>query len=120
MSAQDNAALVRKLYEAFNKQDLDSCLALASEDIEVTLVPFGQTFNGKAGFREFMAGFAQVFPDLTINAFIATEVFEDRAALKRQEALPAVNRVLQLLPDALAAEPEATIYNISSAEPWGD
>jgi quinol monooxygenase YgiN len=54
------------------------------------------------------------------NAFIATEVFEDRAALERQEALPEVNRVLQLLPDALAAEPEATIYNISSAEPWGD
>jgi quinol monooxygenase YgiN len=54
------------------------------------------------------------------NAFIATEVFEDRAALKRQEALPAVNRVIELLPDVLAAEPEATIYNISSAEPWGD
>lgn len=54
------------------------------------------------------------------NTFIATEVFEDRAALQRQESLPQVNTVLQLLPDALAAEPEATIYNVSSSEPWGD
>jgi quinol monooxygenase YgiN len=52
--------------------------------------------------------------------FIATEVFADRAALKRQESLPEVNKVIKLLPDVLAAEPEATIYNVSSAEPWGD
>lgn len=75
MSAQDNAALARKLYDAFNNQNLDACLALATEDIEVVLVPFGQTFNGKAGFREFMTGFAQAFPDLTITVTnqIATE-----------------------------------------------
>ena len=54
------------------------------------------------------------------NVFIATEVFADRAALKRQESLPEVNNVIELLPDVLAAEPEATIYNVSSSEPWGD
>jgi quinol monooxygenase YgiN len=54
------------------------------------------------------------------NTFIATEVFVDRAALKRQESLPEVNSVIELLPDVLAAEPEATIYNVSSSEPWGE
>lgn len=59
--------------------------------------------------------------DLTdSDVFIATEVFADRAALERQESLPEVNNVIELLPDVLAAEPEATIYNVSSAEPWGE
>lgn len=53
------------------------------------------------------------------NAFIATEVFADHTALERQEALPEVQRVIDLLPDVLAAEPEATIYSISSSKPWG-
>lgn len=54
------------------------------------------------------------------NVFIATEVFTDRDALARQESLAEVGKVLALLPDVLAAEPEATIYNVSSAEAWGD
>jgi quinol monooxygenase YgiN len=54
------------------------------------------------------------------NAFIATEVFEDRAALDRQEELAEVGKVLAMLPDVLAAPPEATIFHVSSSEPYGD
>ncbi len=50
--------------------------------------------------------------------FIATEVFADREALTRQEALPAVQDAIRLLPELLAAEPEATIFHVSSCEPW--
>lgn len=53
------------------------------------------------------------------DAFIATEVFEDRAALERQESLPEVAKVLGILEESLASEPEATIFNVSSSEPWG-
>ncbi|HEX9696483.1 MAG TPA: putative quinol monooxygenase [Actinomycetota bacterium] len=53
------------------------------------------------------------------NTLVATEVFADRAALDRQEALPEVQKVVGMLPDLLAAEPEATIFNVSSSEPWG-
>lgn len=53
------------------------------------------------------------------NAFIATEVFEDRAALQRQESLPEVAKTLGVLEHALAAAPEATIFYVSSSEPWG-
>ena len=53
------------------------------------------------------------------DSFIATEVFEDRAALERQESLPEVGRTLALLGESLVAEPEATVFHVSSSEPWG-
>ncbi len=53
------------------------------------------------------------------DSFIAVEVFEDRAALKRQESLPEVGKTLAVLEESLAAEPEATIFHVSSSEPWG-
>lgn len=54
------------------------------------------------------------------DSFIATEVFEDRAALDRQESLPEVAVALGVFEQSLAAEPEATIFHVSSSEPWGD
>jgi quinol monooxygenase YgiN len=56
---------------------------------------------------------------LDADAFIATEVFEDQEALERQEAQPEVAKALELMGDALAAPPEATIFRVSSSEPWG-
>ena len=53
------------------------------------------------------------------DSFIATEVFEDRAALDRQESLPEVAKTLAVLEESLAAEPEATIFHVSSSEPHG-
>jgi hypothetical protein len=51
---------------------------------------------------------------------IATQVFEDRAALQRQQPLPKVAEALEVLEQSLAADPQATILNVSSSEPWGD
>jgi quinol monooxygenase YgiN len=51
--------------------------------------------------------------------FFAFEVFEDRDALARQESLPEVRTVLDLLPGAVTAPPEATVYEVSSAESHG-
>ena len=53
------------------------------------------------------------------DSFVAVEVFEDRAALERQESLPVVQKTIGLLEQLLAAEPEATIFHVSSSEPWG-
>jgi quinol monooxygenase YgiN len=53
------------------------------------------------------------------NSFIATEVFTDRSALERQEALPEVAKTLGILEESLLGEPEATIFHVSSSEPWG-
>ena len=54
------------------------------------------------------------------ESFIATEIFVDRAALDRQESLPEVATTLGVLEQSLASEPEATIFHVSSSEPWGE
>ena len=46
------------------------------------------------------------------DSFIATEVFEDQAALERQEQLPEVAKALGVLETSLVAEPEATIFRV--------
>ncbi len=53
------------------------------------------------------------------DSFIATEVFEDRAALDRQESQPQVGVVTGLLGEAVAEPPEATIFEIASSQPHG-
>jgi quinol monooxygenase YgiN len=50
------------------------------------------------------------------DVFIATEVFEDRAALDRQESLPEVARAIGVFEQSLATEPEETIFHVSSSE----
>lgn len=51
------------------------------------------------------------------DALIATEVFDDRAAMERQEALPEVATAIDLIgAGALAGAPEWTIYEVTAAE----
>lgn len=52
------------------------------------------------------------------NSFVATEVFEDKAALDRQEALAEVQKTIKLLGEIAASAPEATIFHVASSEPW--
>ena len=75
MSAQTNSELARQLYETFNKGDLDGCVALATDDVEVVISAMGQSFHGKDGFREFMGGLSTAFPDMVITVInqVATE-----------------------------------------------
>ena len=53
------------------------------------------------------------------DSFVGVEVFTDRAALDRQESQAVVQKTMALFEELLAAEPEATIYHVSSSEPWG-
>lgn len=53
------------------------------------------------------------------DTIVATEVFADQSVLERQESLPEVQEAMGLFDEFLAAEPEATIFHVSSAEPWG-
>jgi quinol monooxygenase YgiN len=51
------------------------------------------------------------------DALIATEVFEDRAAMAREEELPEVAKVVELMQSgALAGPPEWTIFEVASSE----
>ena len=50
------------------------------------------------------------------DAFIATELYEDRAALDRQEALPETVAALAALRDGIVAESDALIHHVSRSE----
>jgi quinol monooxygenase YgiN len=65
-----------------------------------------------AGVSHFDVGRDVTDPDV----LIATEVFDDADARSRQETLPQVADVMKLLPAALAAPPEATLFHVSSSE----
>jgi quinol monooxygenase YgiN len=45
--------------------------------------------------------------------FIATGIYEDGAALERQESAPEVHTAMAIFPDSLVASPERTIYDAS-------
>ena len=45
------------------------------------------------------------------DSFIATVVYENAAALERQESRPEVHTVMAILPESLAAPLERTIYD---------
>ena len=47
------------------------------------------------------------------DSFVATGVYDDAAAVERQESAPEVQAVLALLPDALAAPPDRKFYDAS-------
>lgn len=47
------------------------------------------------------------------DAFVATGIYEDGAALDRQESASEVHRAIALFGESLAAPPERTIYDAS-------
>ena len=50
------------------------------------------------------------------DAFIATEIYEDRVALQRQEALPETIAALATLKGGLIAESDALIHYVERSE----
>jgi quinol monooxygenase YgiN len=50
------------------------------------------------------------------DAFIATELYEDRAALDRQEALPETIAALAALKGGIIAESDALIHHVERSE----
>lgn len=50
------------------------------------------------------------------DVFIATELYEDRAALDRQEALPETIAALAALKDGVIAESDALIHHVGRSE----
>ena len=67
-----------------------------------------------AGVVSFDIGQSLDDPDV----LVATEVYEDHAALDRQESLPEVAKAMAAFPDVFAAEPEATVFHVESSQPW--
>jgi steroid delta-isomerase-like uncharacterized protein len=67
MSAQDNAALVRGFYDAWNSRDWGAFTSAVDEDAEVLTVPTGQVLRGPQGFRQYGESWASAFPDARVE-----------------------------------------------------
>ncbi len=64
MSLQDNAYIAQNIHPLWTDRQFDRILSeMIDEDVEWTTVPFGDTFRGHEGFRQFMQGWADAFPD---------------------------------------------------------
>ena len=59
MATLDNGAVLREVYAAWNKKDLNRVASYAASDARMGNVPFGTTL----GFREYTEGWAKAFPD---------------------------------------------------------
>jgi steroid delta-isomerase-like uncharacterized protein len=64
VSAEENVALVRKVYDLWNDRDLEAALDLATDDIEIKQMALGQTLTGREGLRRFMERFAIASSDM--------------------------------------------------------
>lgn len=75
MSAQDNAALARRLYDSINVHDPEAGAALIPEGCEWLEVPTGARLRGPDGWRENFAFWIGGFPDgnVEITNLVATD-----------------------------------------------
>jgi steroid delta-isomerase-like uncharacterized protein len=62
MSAQDVEAMVRAVYDAYNRNDFEAAVALHGADTETVVVPTGQVLPGHDGVRQYMGSWATAFP----------------------------------------------------------
>ena len=82
-----------------------------AEDVRAALEAVIEPSRALAGVIRF-----DIARDLTdADSFVATEVYEDRSVLERQEALPEVEAALALIRD-VAVEREATLYDVVASE----
>ena len=63
MSNEENLAVVRAAYTAFNDRDYDRAASLVTPDAGMVVVPFGITYVGPDGFRAFQRSWIDAFPD---------------------------------------------------------
>ena len=79
--AQDEIAVVRALFDAFDDGDLDRAASMVDEAFELVDIAAGQTFRGPEGCRRWLEIFRTALPDARteiVNAFaqdgrVATE-----------------------------------------------
>ena len=74
MTQNQNARATHDLHAAFSEGNIDRCLELAADDIEVVFQAAGQTARGREGFMQFMQGFKSAVPDIRIKH---TNLFAD-------------------------------------------
>jgi ketosteroid isomerase-like protein len=65
--SQENVELLRRVYDAFNRRDLDAALALVDDAVEGVprIAAIEGSYHGQEGMRRFWKNFLDAFPDMT-------------------------------------------------------
>jgi steroid delta-isomerase-like uncharacterized protein len=63
MSAQDNAKIAQTIYESFNSRDVERGAAQYDGGAEIVNMPMGVAVHGHDGYRQFIHGWTEAFPD---------------------------------------------------------
>jgi ketosteroid isomerase-like protein len=64
VAIEENSRIVQDIHPLWNDRQYDRILTeMIAEDVEWTTVPTGEIFRGHEGFRDFMQGWANAFPD---------------------------------------------------------
>ncbi|NKX55613.1 ester cyclase [Arthrobacter sp. E918] len=79
MPAEDHAAVIRSLFDAFNEGDVGRCATLVTADFELRDMPTGQTFHGPSGLQQWLQVFLTAGPDAK-TSILTTIVEGDWAA----------------------------------------
>ena len=63
LTSDDNTAVVRSLFDAFNVGDLARAAATVTDDFQLVDLAAGQTFHGPEGCRQWLGLFKTALPD---------------------------------------------------------
>ena len=69
MSKIDNAAVIKALFDAFNKGDLSGAASLVTQDFELVDVAAGFTLHGPDGLLQWFQGFLTAGPHAKAEIF---------------------------------------------------
>jgi steroid delta-isomerase-like uncharacterized protein len=67
LTVQDHAALTRAIYDAYNERAFEEAIRNVTEDVRWVNLPFGTTWHGPSGCREFFQNSATAFPDSKVE-----------------------------------------------------
>jgi steroid delta-isomerase-like uncharacterized protein len=108
VSAEENAALVREMYAAFNDHELDRTVAVVSDDFTLLDVATGQTYHGPQGFKQWLQPWLTAVPNgraeltnlLATDDAVATEHVgrgtHSGPLVTRDRTIPASGRPVEL------------------------
>lgn len=115
MNKHPYTQLAEKIYAHFSRNEFDRVLELTADDWQGTIVPFGQTFHGKEGFRQFMHGFKDAFPEMAIR--LDNQVIGDDQVTNEISATAVHNGPLQT-PNGVVPATGRTVH-FTVCEVWG-
>ena len=75
ITAQDTALIARKLFESFNRRDIDQLASLTLDGSKVINVPLDLTLTGPTGLKGLLQNLLTAFPDgkIEIENLVASE-----------------------------------------------